>query len=59
MRDSPLITAQAYSIGTQLVRDPANAELLPHVREIKKLRAIGRRAKPTPQQPQGPSKPMP
>jgi hypothetical protein len=37
-----LISAQAYSIGTQLVRDPANAELLPHVREIKKLRALAR-----------------
>ena len=47
-----LITAQAYSIGTQLVRDPANADLLPHVREIKKLRALARRRKPaqTPQQ---------
>ncbi|HEY2091118.1 MAG TPA: hypothetical protein VGJ81_04465 [Thermoanaerobaculia bacterium] len=64
-----LITAQAYSIGTQLVRDPANAELMPHVREIKRLRAIARR-KPAPQQPspepppssapqQGPVKPIP
>ncbi|HEV8436013.1 MAG TPA: hypothetical protein VGR95_21575 [Thermoanaerobaculia bacterium] len=67
-----LITAQAYSIGTQLTRDPANADLLPHVREIKRLRAIAtRRAKPSPAQPspqqspssttepqQGPSKPM-
>ena len=43
-----LISAQAYSIGTQLVRDPANAELLPHVREIKRLRALARRSKPTP-----------
>ena len=39
-----LISAQAYSIGTQLVRDPANAELLPHVREIKRLRALARGA---------------
>ncbi len=46
-----LISAQAYSIGTQLVRDPANAELLPHVREIKRLRAVARRAKPSPSQP--------
>jgi hypothetical protein len=62
-----LITAQAYAIGTQLTRDPANAELLPHVREIKKLRALPRRAKPTPHQPapsstaeasQSPGKPM-
>jgi len=43
-----LISAQAYSIGTQLVRDPANAELMPHVREIKRLRALARRPKPAP-----------
>ena len=43
-----LISAQAYSIGAQLVRDPANAQLLPHVREIKRLRAIAYRAKPAP-----------
>ena len=64
-----LISAQAYSIGTQLVRDPANVELLPHVRQIKRLRAIARRAKPAPspeqpspthapETPQGPAKPM-
>jgi hypothetical protein len=48
-----LISAQAYSIGTQLVRDPANAELLPHVREIKRLRAIsrGHKKSSTPEQP--------
>ena len=48
-----LISAQAYSIGTQLVRDPANAELMPHVREIKKLRALarGRKKASTPGQP--------
>jgi hypothetical protein len=48
-----LISAQAYSIGTQLVRDPANAELLPHVREIKRLRAFarGRKKATTPEQP--------
>src|SRR5205085_7123267 len=48
-----LISAQAYSIGTQLVRDPANAELMPHVREIKRLRAIarGRQKTTTPEQP--------
>lgn len=48
-----LISAQAYSIGTQLVRDPANAELMPHVREIKKLRALarGRKKASPPQQP--------
>ena len=48
-----LISAQAYSIGTQLVRDPANAELLPHVREIKRLRALarGRKKSSMPDQP--------
>ena len=47
-----LISAQAYSIGTQLVRDPANAALLPHVREIKRLRALARgRNKTTTEQP--------
>ena len=48
-----LIAAQAYSIGTQLVRDPANVELMPHVREIKKLRALarGRKKASTPEHP--------
>ena len=44
-----LISAQAYSIGTQLVRDPANAELLPHILEIKRLRALARRSKRVPE----------
>jgi hypothetical protein len=55
-----LITAQAYSIGTQLTRDPANADLLPHVREIKRLRAISRRGKqpqPQPSPATGPQEP--
>ncbi|HEX7137713.1 MAG TPA: hypothetical protein VF219_07700 [Vicinamibacterales bacterium] len=52
-----LISAQAYSIGTQLVRDPANAALMPHVREIKRLRALARGRKPVPApQQQGPTK---
>lgn len=52
-----LISAQAYSIGTQLVRDPANAGLLPHVREIKRLRAIafGRKRTTTTQPAPSPS----
>ena len=56
-----LISAQAYSIGTQLVRDPANAELLPHVREIKRLRAIafGRKKTTTPEQPAPSPSPAP
>jgi len=46
---------QAYSFGAQLVRDPANADLLPQVEEIKRLKAIARRKKgqpaPAPQTP--------
>jgi hypothetical protein len=41
-----LIAAQAYNIGTQLARDPANAVLLPHVQEIKRLKSFARRKKP-------------
>jgi len=40
-----LITGQAYKVGTELARDPANALLLPHVEEIKRLRKSGRRKK--------------
>ncbi len=53
-----LIAAQAYNIGTQLARDPANAELRAHVQEIKRLKAFARRKKrvdptksPSPAQP--------
>jgi hypothetical protein len=41
-----LIAGQAYNIGTQLARDPANAILRPHVDEIKRLKRAGRRKKP-------------
>jgi hypothetical protein len=40
-----LIAGQAYNIGAQLARDPANAVLLPHVEEIKRLKRITRRKK--------------
>jgi hypothetical protein len=40
-----LIAAQAYTIGTQLARDPANAVLLPHVEEIKRMKRVSRRRK--------------
>ena len=39
------IASQAYSFGSQLVRDPANAELVPQVEEIKRLKGIARRKK--------------
>jgi len=42
-----LIAAQAYTIGSQLARDPANAMLLPHVEEIKRLKRSSRRRKAT------------
>ena len=40
-----LIAGQAYNIGTQLARDPANAVLLPHVEEIRRLKRVTRRKK--------------
>jgi hypothetical protein len=40
-----LIAAQAYTIGSQLARDPANAILVPHVQEIKRLKRFSRRKK--------------
>ena len=40
-----LIAGQAYIIGTQLARDPANAVLRPHVEEIKRLKRATRRKK--------------
>lgn len=40
-----LIAAQAYTIGAQLARDPANAVLVPHVQEIKRLKRTTRRKK--------------
>jgi hypothetical protein len=40
-----LIAGQAYNIGAQLARDPANAVLRPHVEEIKRLKRITRRKK--------------
>jgi len=43
-----LIAAQASVIGTQLVRDPANAVLVPHVQELKRLKGFSRRKKATP-----------
>jgi hypothetical protein len=33
-----LIAGQAFNIGTQLTRDPANAVLVPHLEEVKRLK---------------------
>jgi hypothetical protein len=58
-----LIAGQAYAIGTQLARDPANVLLVPHVTEIKRLKKLAQRKKPaqtTPQTPQTtPGSPVP
>ena len=40
-----LLAGQAYLIGAQLARDPGHAVLVPHVREIKRLKKIERRKK--------------
>jgi hypothetical protein len=40
-----LLAGQAFTIGAQLARDPAHAVLVPHVREIKRLKKIARRKK--------------
>jgi hypothetical protein len=43
-----LVAAQAFNIGTQLARNPANAILLPHVQEIKRLKSYTVRKKAAP-----------
>jgi hypothetical protein len=40
-----ILGRQAYSIGTQLALDPANAVLVPHVEEVKQLKSVSRRKK--------------
>lgn len=48
------IAAQAYSFGSQLARNPDNADLVPQVEEIKRLKSLARRKKAA-QAPQPPS----
>jgi hypothetical protein len=43
-----LIAVQAYAIGTQLAKDPDKVVLVPHVEEVKRLKAVARRKKATP-----------
>jgi len=52
-----LIATQTYAIGTQLAKDPSKAVLLPHVEEVKRLKA-GLRRKKTTQAPQTPPAPV-
>jgi hypothetical protein len=40
-----LIAGQAFNIGAQLARDPANAILVPHLQEVKRLKSFKRRKK--------------
>src|SRR3954471_2661081 len=40
-----LIATQAYTIGSQLAKDPAKAVLVPHVEEVKRLKDASRRKK--------------
>lgn len=56
-----LIATQAYSIGTQLAKDPAKAVLVPHVEEVKRLKGVSRRKKTTQasQTPPPPTAPVP
>jgi hypothetical protein len=49
-----LIGMQAYTIGSQLARDPDKAVLVPHVEEVKRLKGVSRRKKTT-QAPQTPA----
>ena len=52
-----LIAGQAFNIGTQLARDPANAILVPHLQEVKRLKGFTRRkqAAPAPATPPSPA----
>jgi hypothetical protein len=53
-----LLAAQAYGIALQLARDPANAILVPHVEEIRRLKRFSRRKKAA-QSPGTPTSPAP
>jgi hypothetical protein len=53
-----LIAGQAFNIGTQLARDPANAALVPHLQEVTRLKKVKRRKKAT-QAPRTPPSPAP
>jgi hypothetical protein len=53
-----LLAAQAYGISLQLARDPANAILVPHVQEIRRLKSFSRRKKAA-QAPGAPASPEP
>lgn len=41
-----LAASRAYLIGQQVVRDPGNSDLLPHLEEVKRQKSLTRRRKP-------------
>jgi hypothetical protein len=43
-----LIATQAYTIGSQLAKDPEKAVLVPHLEEVKRLKSVSRRKKTAP-----------
>ena len=49
------IASQAYLFGSQLARSPVNADLVPQVEEIKRLKTLARRKKATPNPPPSPA----
>jgi hypothetical protein len=53
-----LIATQAYTIATQLAKDPDKAALVPHLEEVKRLKAVARRRKTAPDAP-APVTPVP
>ena len=46
-----LIATQAYTIGSQLAKDPKKAVLVPHLEEVKRLKSVARRRKTAPDAP--------
>ena len=49
-----LISTQAFSIGTQLARNPANQALVPHLQEVKRQKSLSTRKKKV-EDPQSPA----
>jgi hypothetical protein len=54
-----LLAAQACGVGSQLARDPANAVLVPHLQEVKRLKKSLKRSKKAAQAPGSPQTPAP
>jgi hypothetical protein len=54
-----LVAAQGYQIARSLARDPENAELIPHVAEVRRLKRIDSRKAQTPETPSPEPSPAP